>query len=258
MNKNKFLILFFILVMSVPNQMLLSLTDRPAIFQPRTTIFNTINASRNPKQALDALVNFLKNAPQNAQAILLPEALTAIANKFPCSGYFLSYNLPVSLQKQFEIWYDAFAKKHPEEAVINTIMNSMSTFHNELAKIPSNQINSFVQQKTNEFTTLFKKLVDLHINLNNVVFCEDLDRNLLTYAFSKDLDNPAARQFLLPIILKSAPFNVNALDQDYRSFIFYATKMYENKLKETSDSTTRNQLTNLFNLITQIARSHPQ
>ncbi|MFZ5953849.1 MAG: hypothetical protein ACOYT8_01975 [Candidatus Dependentiae bacterium] len=206
-----------------------------------------VEEAKNPKFALEKLVDLIEKNPTKLEQKFFSQALTAIANKFPCSGYFLSYNLPVDLQKQFEVWYEDYSKKHPEEQIIKTIMGKMSTFHDELVKIPAAQVNDFIAKKRSEFKNSLQQLENLGVNLNRVVFCEELDHNLLSYAFTKDLDNPAAKQHLVSLILESSPdFNLTALDPQGKTFFGATSELYFDALKKTSSLQQREQLAKLI------------
>lgn len=206
-----------------------------------------VEEAKNPKFALEKLVDLIEKNPTKLEQKFFSQALTAIANKFPCSGYFLSYNLPVDLQKQFEVWYEDYSKKHPEEQIIKTIMEKMSTFHDELAKIPATQVNNFIAKKRSEFKNSLQQLENLGVNLNRVVFCEELDHNLLSYAFTKDLDKPTAKQHLVSLILESSPnFNLTALDPQGKTFFGATSELYFDALKKNSNLQQREQLAKLI------------
>lgn len=206
-----------------------------------------VEQSRNPKTALDQLVKLIEKNPKKADQKFFSQALTAIATKFPCSGYFLSYNLPVEIQKQFERWYEDYAIKNPQEQVVKTIMENMSTFHQQLAQVQPSQIPPFIANKIAEYRALFAKLEGLGVNLNRVVFCEELDHNFLTYAFSKDLDAPQVKEHLTSVILNSSPhFILTALDSQGKTFFGASTDMYFNAQKETRDVEKRKQLAKLI------------
>lgn len=205
-----------------------------------------VEKSQNPKMALDKLIQLIEKNPSKSDQKFFSQALTAIATKFPCSGYFLSYNLPVEIQKQFETWYEDYSTKNPQEQVVKTIMEKMSTYHQELARIAPAQVPEFIGNKTAEYRALFGKLKNLGVDLNRVVFCEELDHNFLTYAFTKDLDSPKAAEHLVSVILNSSPdFNLKALDSQGKTFFGASTELYFNAQKETRDTEKRKQLAQL-------------
>ncbi|BDC35176.1 hypothetical protein Noda2021_11340 [Candidatus Dependentiae bacterium Noda2021] len=208
-----------------------------------------LSAAKNPKNALDQLTRLIEQNPMYGRKPYLDNALSYIANKFPCSGYFLSYNLPVEVQKDFERWYDNYVKNNPQETLITSIINKMSTFHDDQLKIAPQDQALFRQIQVAEIKDLFKHLQEIGVNLNDVIFCEELDHNLITYAFSKDVNYPEASPLTELVLESSDSFDVNKQDPQGKTFLEALQELVNLKLQESDNAQTAQQLQSLVEKI---------
>lgn len=208
-----------------------------------------LTAAKNPKTALDQLTKLIEQNPAYGRKPYLDNALNYIANKFPCSGYFLSYNLPVEVQKDFERWYEDYVKNNPQETLITSIINKMSTFHQDQSQIAPKDQALFRQIQIAEIKDLFKHLQEVGVNLNDVVFCEELDHNLITYAFSKDVNYPDASP-LTELVLQSADsFDVNKQDPQGKTLFEALQELVNLKLQQSDNAQSSQQLQSLVEKI---------